>query len=57
MIGPVEVVTKKLLRLHDATQFDRLQALTDWGGLPEELIADSITRLGRDVAPALRERG
>lgn len=56
MIGTVDTVTHKLRRLHDATGFDRLQVLTDWGGLPEQLVLDSITRLGKEVAPRLRAR-
>jgi alkanesulfonate monooxygenase SsuD/methylene tetrahydromethanopterin reductase-like flavin-dependent oxidoreductase (luciferase family) len=56
MAGTAETVTRKLLRLYDATHFDRLQVLTDWGGLPEQVVLDSIARLGEEVAPRLRER-
>lgn len=55
MIGTVQTVVDKLQRLYEATSFDRLQALTDWGGLPERQVLDSITRLGEDVAPRLRQ--
>lgn len=56
MIGTRDMVTEKLLRLHDATRFDRLHALTDWGGLPQQLVLDSIGRFGTEIAPLLRAR-
>lgn len=54
MIGTTEQITDKLRQLHDAVRFDRLQALTDWGGLPDQQIFDSISRFGQEVAPHLR---
>lgn len=54
MIGTSEQVTEKLAELHDVVRFDRVQALADWGGLPPQLVEDSLERLGREVAPALR---
>lgn len=56
MIGTRDMITEKLLRLHDATRFDRLHALTDWGGLPPQLVLDSIARFGTKIAPLLRAR-
>ncbi|ADJ44165.1 hypothetical protein AMES_2342 [Amycolatopsis mediterranei S699] len=29
-------------------------ALVDWGGLPAEAVAESLHRLGEEIAPALR---
>lgn len=54
MIGPSEHVIAKLIELYDSVRFDRIQALVDWGGLPEPLVHDSLTRLGREIAPAIR---
>lgn len=54
MIGSSEQVTEKLIRLHKTVPFDRVQALADWGGLPSELMRESLHRLGTEIAPALR---
>lgn len=54
MIGTTEHVTAKLAELHDAVRFDRVQALVDWGGLPEAAVRDSLHRLGEEIAPAPR---
>ncbi len=54
MIGTAEHVSAKLAELHDVLRFDRVQALADWGGLPAEVVADSLHRLGEEVAPARR---
>ncbi|WP_460723683.1 LLM class flavin-dependent oxidoreductase [Nocardia heshunensis] len=54
MIGTSEHVIAKLAELYDALHFDRVQALVDWGGLPRELVAESVHRLGTEIAPALR---
>lgn len=56
MVGIVATVTQKLQRLQEVTGFGRLQALADWGGLPEHQVLDSITQLGQDIARRLRER-
>ncbi|MCM3885284.1 hypothetical protein [Frankia sp. R82] len=34
--------------------FDRVPALIDWGGLPEDRVRESLRRLGTEIAPALR---
>ena len=54
MIGTSEHVAEKLVELHDALRFDRLQALVDWDGLPPGLVEQSLGRLAAEVAPALR---
>ncbi len=53
-IGTPERITEKLLALHRAVGFDRLQALPDWGGLPEDAVTESVRHLAETVAPALR---
>lgn len=55
MIGTVDHVADKLTTLHRITGFDRVQALVDWGGLPPEIVEASLTRLGDEIAPALRQ--
>jgi alkanesulfonate monooxygenase SsuD/methylene tetrahydromethanopterin reductase-like flavin-dependent oxidoreductase (luciferase family) len=55
MIGETAPVIDKLVALHAATRFDRIQALVDWGGLPPALVEESIERLGTEIAPSLRE--
>ncbi len=55
MIGTTDQITEKLIDLHRAVRFDRLQALMDWGGLPEDMVRASVQRLGEQIAPALRE--
>ena len=54
MIGTAEHVSAKLAELHDVLRFDRVQALADWGGLPAGAVAESLHRLGEEIAPALR---
>ncbi|QIQ06051.1 LLM class flavin-dependent oxidoreductase [Streptomyces liangshanensis] len=55
LVGTPEHITEKALRLHEAIRFDRLQALVDWGGLPEDAVGSSLEHLGRTIAPALRD--
>ncbi|OHV33906.1 MULTISPECIES: LLM class flavin-dependent oxidoreductase [Pseudofrankia] len=54
MIGTSEQVSEKLAELYDAVRFDRVHALIDWGGLPEDAVRESLHRLGEVIAPALR---
>lgn len=54
LIGTPEFVAEKAVALHKATRFDRLQALVDWGGLPEDAVTASVEHLAATVAPALR---
>jgi len=53
-IGTPEQVTEKLLALHRIVGFDRLQALPDWGGLPEDAVTESVRHLAETIAPVLR---
>ncbi|WP_200876396.1 hypothetical protein [Amycolatopsis rifamycinica] len=54
MIGTAEHVAEKLVRLHDVVGYDRVQLLADWGGLPPGRVRESVHRLGREIAPAVR---
>ncbi|MGW2464036.1 LLM class flavin-dependent oxidoreductase [Streptomyces sp. NPDC001761] len=54
LIGTPERVTEKATALYEAVRFDRLQALVDWGGLPDHAVASSVGHLATAVAPALR---
>ncbi|MGW2035463.1 LLM class flavin-dependent oxidoreductase [Streptomyces sp. NPDC001811] len=54
LIGTPERVTEKATALYEAVRFDRLQALVDWGGLPDDAVASSVGHLATAVAPALR---
>jgi len=54
MIGTSEQVSAKLAELYDTVRFDRLHALVDWGGLPEDAVRESVHRLAETVVPALR---
>lgn len=55
LIGTAEEVGEKLVRLHRAVRFDRLQLLPDWGGLPEPVIDASLRLLAGDILPVLRD--
>ncbi len=54
MVGTSEHVAEKLVDLVDRVGVDRVQALVDWGGLPEAAVEDSVTRLAHEVAPLVR---
>lgn len=54
MIGTSEHIAGKLAELHDVIEFDRVQALVDWGGLPPERVEESVHRLATEIAPGLR---
>ena len=56
-VGDTDAVVQKLSALHRLVRFDRLQVLPDWGGLPRELVDQSLTRFAQDVVPALRRAG
>ncbi|CAN5306382.1 LLM class flavin-dependent oxidoreductase [soil metagenome] len=53
-IGTVDAITDKLVALHELVEFERFQVLLDWGGLPDSLVDDSLTRLATEIAPVLR---
>jgi alkanesulfonate monooxygenase SsuD/methylene tetrahydromethanopterin reductase-like flavin-dependent oxidoreductase (luciferase family) len=54
MIGTAEQILDKLAALYTDIGYDRIQALVDWGGLPAQLVEDSIHRVATDIAPHLR---
>lgn len=51
--GPGEVI-EKILHLHDRLGVDRFLGQVDLGGMPQQLVRDSIRRFGDVVAPAVR---
>jgi alkanesulfonate monooxygenase SsuD/methylene tetrahydromethanopterin reductase-like flavin-dependent oxidoreductase (luciferase family) len=57
MIGSGEEVAEKLLDTKAALGLDRFFGQVDWGGLPRELVEESITRFATEVAPVVRGAG
>ena len=54
MIGSAGEITDKLLDAAKALDLDRIFAQVDWGGLPRDLVGESIARYATEIAPALR---
>jgi hypothetical protein len=54
MIGSAAEITDKLLDAAKALDLDRIFAQGDWGGLPPDLVGESIARYATEIAPALR---
>jgi alkanesulfonate monooxygenase SsuD/methylene tetrahydromethanopterin reductase-like flavin-dependent oxidoreductase (luciferase family) len=54
MIGSAGEITDKLLDAVKALDLDRIFAQVDWGGLPADLVSESIARYASEIAPALR---
>ncbi len=54
MIGSAGEITDKLLDAAKALDLDRIFAHVDWGGLPRDLVGESIARYATEIAPALR---
>jgi hypothetical protein len=55
MIGSTQELVAKILDAHHTVGgIDRFYGQADWGGLPRELVEASITRLGEEIAPAIR---
>lgn len=54
MIGTPEDIVDKLKILRDAVKADRIQALVDWGGLPDARVEESVRLLATEIAPAIR---
>lgn len=50
---PTEVI-EKILDLHDRLGVDRFLGQVDLGGMPQQMVRDSIARFGDVVAPAVR---
>jgi probable LLM family oxidoreductase len=55
-VGPPEQVVEKILFQHEIFGHDRFLVQFTIGGIPHEGILRSIELLGREVAPAVRER-
>ncbi len=54
MVGSAGEITGKLLDAAKALGLDRVFAQVDWGGLPSDLVGESIARYATEIAPALR---
>ena len=54
MIGSAAEITGKLADAAKALGLDRIFAQVDWGGLPSDLVGESIARYATEIAPALR---
>jgi len=54
MIGSADEITDKLLDAAKALGLDRIFAQVDWGGLPSDLVGESIARYATEIAPVLR---
>jgi hypothetical protein len=54
MIGSVGEITDELLDAAKTLDLDRIFAQVDWGGLPQDLVGESIARYATEIAPALR---
>jgi hypothetical protein len=55
MIGSTQELVAKILDAHETLGgIDRFYGQADWGGLPQELVEASITRLATEIAPAVR---
>jgi alkanesulfonate monooxygenase SsuD/methylene tetrahydromethanopterin reductase-like flavin-dependent oxidoreductase (luciferase family) len=54
MIGsPAELIVK-LVEAHEVLGLDRVYGQVDWGGLPQAMVEDSISRYATEIAPAVR---
>jgi alkanesulfonate monooxygenase SsuD/methylene tetrahydromethanopterin reductase-like flavin-dependent oxidoreductase (luciferase family) len=54
MIGSSEELIDKIMLAHDVLGIDRFFGQVDWGGLPRDLVEESISRLATEIAPAIR---
>ncbi len=54
MVGGPTQIAEKILDLHNELGVDRFLGQVDLGGLPGDMVHDSIRRLGQVVAPAVR---
>jgi alkanesulfonate monooxygenase SsuD/methylene tetrahydromethanopterin reductase-like flavin-dependent oxidoreductase (luciferase family) len=54
MIGTAEQLVEKILDAHEALGLDRFYGQVDWGGLPADLVTESVTRLATEIVPAVR---
>lgn len=56
MIGSSEELVEKILHVKDELVVDRFFGQVDWGGLPRDLVNESIARLATEIAPAVRQQ-
>jgi len=54
MVGSSRELIEKILDAHQALGLDRFFGQIDWGGLPEELVKESINLFATEIAPAVR---
>ncbi|WP_137874031.1 hypothetical protein [Rhodococcus sp. Q] len=54
MVGGPAQVAEKILDLHTELGVDRFLGQIDFGGMPRQMVRDSISRFGDIVAPAVR---
>jgi hypothetical protein len=54
MIRSADEITNNLLDAAKALGLNRIFAQVDWGGLPTDLVGESIARYATEIAPALR---
>jgi len=54
LIGGAEQVAAKILDLRELLGVDRFLGQVDFGGMPREIVEESVGRFAREVAPAVR---
>ncbi|PTL71912.1 LLM class flavin-dependent oxidoreductase [Rathayibacter caricis DSM 15933] len=54
MVGGPEQIARKILDLRSELGADRFLGQVDLGGIPQQMVSDSIARFGDIVAPAIR---
>jgi alkanesulfonate monooxygenase SsuD/methylene tetrahydromethanopterin reductase-like flavin-dependent oxidoreductase (luciferase family) len=54
MVGGPAQIAEKILDLHAELGVDRFLGQVDLGGMPQQMVRDSIQRFGDIVAPAVR---
>jgi alkanesulfonate monooxygenase SsuD/methylene tetrahydromethanopterin reductase-like flavin-dependent oxidoreductase (luciferase family) len=54
IVGSTDEIVEKILTAHELLGLDRFLGQVDWGGLPRELVEESITRYATEIAPAVR---
>ena len=53
MVGGPAQIAEKVLDLHAELGVDRFLGQIDFGGMPRQMVRDSIARFGETVAPAV----
>jgi len=54
MVGSVDQLVEKVLDASQLLGVDRFIGQIDWGGLPRQLVEESITRRATEIAPQVR---